>query len=215
MSVSAAPRLGTFSSFLLTPHFEKASWTHPPKRKVQAWKPWWVKVDTKLSSRVLTFSEQWFTPQVIYQPPWLSGRLSAFNVFQKCLILFFMPFRSCFAESLLACVITASLLTCQGTWSLLSLFKHILWHWDKVRTATTSPTHLLALPTPTRFQSDTITTHMQTFFRIVQLRVLFFLWFFFPFCRRWVNDVFLEVLAIHFPEKCLQRHFRLMSVVLD
>lgn len=86
MSISAAPRLGTFSSFLLTPHFEKASWAYPPKRKIQAWKPWWVKGDTKLSSCVLTFSEQWFTPQVIYQPPWLSGRLSAFDVFQKCFI---------------------------------------------------------------------------------------------------------------------------------
>lgn len=145
-SVSAAPFPSTFSSFLLTHHFEKVSWPYPsPQRKAPGWKPGEGKLFSfHLCSHHL---QAVVHTAVVCQPPWCPGRLSATDGLEECFVSDFMPFTSCFSRYLLDCLTTALPLACQSTWSLLSLLGHIFMtlgqrgNWDIC-----SPTHLSLQP---------------------------------------------------------------------
>lgn len=165
VSVSAAPFLSTFSSFLLTRHFEKVSWPRPPKKKGsrleapvrESWQEAFQLYSHLLRAMVHT--------AVIYEPLWHSGRLCYWWVWGTFHVRFYTLHKLLLRVSLG--------LPCYSFTRAHDLFlpclDRFLWYWDKeiTETYTFSYPPLLALPSQLRFTSVATTSQMQTFSRTV------------------------------------------------
>lgn len=171
VSISAALLLNTFSSFLLTPHFEKASWIHFPQKKGSS-------LETPMSERGHKVFQ--LCSHLLWAMVYTSSHLSApmtlwqstFDVFQIFFRYFSDVFRyfsfkfSCLSEVALQNLslglpfysFTVNLPEHTITYFLVRT--HFITLGQSENWDTTSPMHLLALPSWGSFTSDITTLHL-------------------------------------------------------